>query len=62
MWKNFWALLEALTTAHHRLSRLEKDVEVIEKENRDQNKEIQTLWLQLGRMAERENWREEKRR
>lgn len=62
MWKNLWALLELLTNTSNRLTRLEKDVEALEKENRDQNKEIQTVWLQLGRLIERENWREEKLR
>lgn len=62
MWKNLWALLESLTNTSNRLTRLEKDLEVLEKENRDQNKEIQTIWMQLGRLIERENWREEKLR
>jgi len=60
MWKNIWAVIELLTTTSNRVTRLERDFEKLEKENRDQNKEIQSLWLQLGRMAERENWREEK--
>jgi chromosome segregation ATPase len=60
MWKNIWAVIELLTTTSNRVTRLEKDFEKLEKENRDQNKEIQSLWMQLGRMAERENWREEK--
>lgn len=59
MWKNFWGLFESLTTANYRLNRLEKNVEAIEKENRDQNKEIQSLWLQFERLAEREKWRDE---
>lgn len=62
MWKNLWALLESLTNTSNRLTRLEKDLEALEKENRDQNKEIQTIWMQLGRLIERENWREEKLR
>ncbi|MGH9802690.1 MAG: hypothetical protein ACRD82_20175, partial [Blastocatellia bacterium] len=62
MWKNIWAVIELLTTTSNRITRLEMDFEKLEKENRDQNKEIQSLWLQLGRMAERENWRDEKLR
>ncbi len=62
MWKNLWALLESLTNTSNRLTRLEKDLEALEKENRDQNKEIQNIWMQLGRLIERENWREEKLR
>ncbi len=62
MWKNIWAVIELLTTTSNRITRLERDFEKLEKENRDQNKEIQSLWLQLGRMAERENWRDEKLR
>ncbi|MGH9844002.1 MAG: hypothetical protein ACREEM_35145 [Blastocatellia bacterium] len=59
MWKNIWSFIELVTNASHRINRLEKDVERLEKENREANREIQSLWLQLGRLAERENFRDE---
>jgi chromosome segregation ATPase len=59
MWKNIWSFIELVSNASHRINRLEKDVERLEKENREANREIQLLWHQLGRLAERENFRDE---
>jgi hypothetical protein len=59
MWKSIWSALEVITNVTHRLTRMEKDLELVQKENRDLNREIQSIWLQLEKLVERERYRDE---
>ncbi len=60
MLQNIWTFLRALFSVDERLARLEKQGERQDQKQNELAAELRALYLDLGRMAEREKWREEK--
>lgn len=60
MWKSIWEVLKTLLTYEERLARLEKRSEKQEQRQSELTTELTAVFIELGRMAEREKWREEK--
>lgn len=62
MWTNIWEALKLLASYGERLTRLEKESRELRDEQKELFRQMIALTLKLERLAERENWREEKLR
>lgn len=60
MLQNIWTFLRAIFTVDERLARLERQDERQDQKQNQLAAELRALYLDLGRMAEREKWRAEK--
>lgn len=56
MWKSIWDLLKSLFTYEDRLSRLEKQSEKREQLQKEITAELTAVYIELGRLAERDKW------
>lgn len=62
MWTNIWEALKLLVSYGDRLTRVEKELRELRDEQKASIKDLIALALKVERLAERENWREEKLR
>ncbi len=62
MWTNIWEALKLLVSYGDRLTRVEKELRELRDEHKASIKDLIALALKVERLAERENWREEKLR
>ena len=60
MWQNIWTFFKALLNYDDRLTRVEKQNERLTQKQNELTTELTALYLEMGRMVEREKWREEK--
>jgi len=62
MLTNIWEALKLIVSYGDRLTRAEKELHDLRTENKSLVKDLIALALKVERMAERENWRDEKLR
>lgn len=62
MWTNIWEALKLLISYGDRLTKIEKELQELRQEHKSAVKDMISLALKVERLAERENWREEKLR